>query len=309
MFASQYAGSDSAREYHLMITLYQLRQDLGERIISFHSRIRFLWDQLVASEPVIRSVSDAKFVNTHREHLRLHQFLMGILDDFKSVHSQLLNCSPLPTVNQAVNDLVREETRLKSHRSSQPHTMVLATPASVDPTVTAPPRGHDKRRSNQKNSHLIYAFCKNRSHTIDRCNMRACIFQRSTALTTSGSVPSSDATSFDLVSLTTPTYNIADLQAFFNQVQPPSSNASNHALSVTLGISSEWFLDSAYCNHMTDNPHLTNAHTPPVLPTITTADGSTITVNHVGSISTPNLSVSDFFVFLNCISIFYLLAN
>ena len=43
---------------------------------------------------------------------------MGILDDFESVRNQLLNRSPLPTVNQVVNDLVCEETRLKSHRSS-----------------------------------------------------------------------------------------------------------------------------------------------------------------------------------------------
>uniref|UniRef100_A0A2N9F2K6 Integrase catalytic domain-containing protein n=1 Tax=Fagus sylvatica TaxID=28930 RepID=A0A2N9F2K6_FAGSY len=245
------------------------KDDLGERITAFHSRMRFLWDQLAASEPVIRSVSNAKLVSTHRERTRLHQFLMGVLDDFESVRSQLLNRSPLPTVNQAVNDLVREETRLKTHRSSQPHTTVLATPALVDPTVTVPPKGHDKRRSNQKNSHLT--------------------------LTASGSVPSSDAASFDPVSLTTPTYIIADLQALFSQVQAPSSSASNPALSVTPGISSKWFLDSACCNHMTDNPHLTSAHTPPVLPTITTADGSAMTVSHVGSISTPNLSVSDVF--------------
>uniref|UniRef100_A0A2N9GBX0 Reverse transcriptase Ty1/copia-type domain-containing protein n=1 Tax=Fagus sylvatica TaxID=28930 RepID=A0A2N9GBX0_FAGSY len=295
MLASRYAGSDGAREHHLMVTLYQLRQDPGERITAFHSHMRFLWDQLAASEPVIKSVSDAQLVSTHRERTRLHQFLMGVLDDFESVRSQLLNRSPLPTVNQAVNDLVREETRLKSHRSSQPHTTVLATPVSVDPTVTAPPKGHDKRRSNKKNSHLICAFCKHRGHTIDQCNMRARILQRSAALTASESVPSSDAAPFDPVSLTTPTYSIADLQALFNQVQVPSSSASNPALSVTPGISSEWFLDSACCNHMTDNPHLTSAHTPPVLPTITTADGSAMTVSHVGSISTPNLSVSDVF--------------
>uniref|UniRef100_A0A2N9EEY2 Mur ligase C-terminal domain-containing protein n=1 Tax=Fagus sylvatica TaxID=28930 RepID=A0A2N9EEY2_FAGSY len=71
------------------------------------------------------------------------------------------------------------------------------------------------------------------------------------------------AESFDPVSLTTPTYSIADLQALFSQVQALSSNASNSALSVTPGISSEWFLDSACCNHMTDNPHLTSVHTPP----------------------------------------------
>jgi hypothetical protein len=210
MLASRYAGLDGAQEHHLMITLYQLRQDLGERITAFHGRKRFLWDQL-AAEPVIRSVFDAKLVSTHQERLRLHQFLMGVLDDFESVRSQLLNRSPLPTVNQAVNDLVHEETRLKSHCSSQPHTTVLATPASVDPTITAPSKGHDKRRSNQKSSRLIYAFCKHRGHTIDRCNMRARILQRSAALTASGSIPSSDTTSFDPVSLTTPTYSIADL--------------------------------------------------------------------------------------------------
>uniref|UniRef100_A0A2N9HNF3 Uncharacterized protein n=1 Tax=Fagus sylvatica TaxID=28930 RepID=A0A2N9HNF3_FAGSY len=151
------------------------------------------------------------------------------------------------------------------------------------------------RRSNQKNYHLICAFCKHHGHTIDRCNMRAGILQRSAALTASESVPSSDAASFDPVSLTTPTYSIADLQALFSQVQALSSSASNSALSVTPGISSEWFLDSACCNYMTDNHHLTSAHTPPVLPTITTADGSAMTVSHVGSISTPNLSISDVF--------------
>jgi hypothetical protein len=114
-------------------------------------------------------------------------------------------------------------------------------------------------------------------------------------LTASGSIPSSDAASFDLVSLTTPTYSIADLQALFSQVQPLSSNASNPVLSMTLGISSEWFLDSACCNHIMDNPHLTSVHTPPVLPTVTTANGSAMTVNHVSSISTLNLSIFDVF--------------
>uniref|UniRef100_A0A2N9I2F7 Integrase catalytic domain-containing protein n=1 Tax=Fagus sylvatica TaxID=28930 RepID=A0A2N9I2F7_FAGSY len=109
--------------------------------------------------------------------------------------------------------------------------------------------------------------------------------ERSAALTASESVPSSDAASFDPVSLTTPTYSIADLQA----------------------SSVRFKLYSACCNHMTDNPHLTSAHTPPVLPTITTADGSAMTVSHVGSISTPNLSISDVFcvpkLYLNLLSV------
>ena len=125
--------------------------------------------------------------------------------------------------------------------------------------------------------------------------MRARILQRSAALNASESVPSSDVASFDPVLLTTPTYSIADLQALYSQVQALSFSASNLALSVTPGISSEWFLDSACCNHMTDNPHLTSAYTPPILPAITNADGSSMTVSHVSSISTLNLSVSDVF--------------
>ena len=46
---------------------------------------------------------------------------------------------------------------------------------------------------------------------------------------------------------------------------------------------------------MTINPHLKASYTPPTLPTITTANGSAITVNHVGFISTPNLFVSNVF--------------
>uniref|UniRef100_A0A2N9GCQ4 Uncharacterized protein n=1 Tax=Fagus sylvatica TaxID=28930 RepID=A0A2N9GCQ4_FAGSY len=119
MLASRYAGLDGAQEHHLML--------------------------------VIKTVSEAELVSAHRERLRIHQLLMGIIDDFES-----------------------------------PHTTVLATLASIGPIVIAPPRGHDKKQSNQKNSHLICSFCKHRGHIIDRCNMRARILQRSAALSASG---------------------------------------------------------------------------------------------------------------------------
>ena len=115
MLASRYVGSDGAQEYHLMVTLYQRHQDLGEHITIFHSHTRFLWNQLAAFKLVINTVSKTQLVNAHRERLRLHQFLMGILDDFEFVRNRLLNHSPLPTINQAFNNLVHEETHLKSH--------------------------------------------------------------------------------------------------------------------------------------------------------------------------------------------------
>jgi len=68
---------------------------------------------------------------------------------------------------------------------------------------------------------------------------------------------------------------------------------SSIALSVTPG-KSQWFRDSACCNHMTSNSTIFSHKT--VIspnPAIYTADGSHMPVSHVGSISTSNLSVSD----------------
>ena len=162
-------------------------------------------------------------------------------------------------------------------------------------TATASPRGHDKRRSNQKNSDLISTFCKNQGHTIDQCRIRVHILQRSTALAASEHVPPLDVASTDSISLNIPTFSIAELQTLFSQVIPSSFSASNSTLSVTPGIFFEWFIDSACCNQMTVNPHLTASYNTLTLPTITTTNGSAITVNHVGSISSPILFVSNVF--------------
>ena len=52
----------------------------------------FLWDQLAASEPIIKTQSEAKIINSHHERVHLHKFLMGI----------------------NMNELVREDIRLQS---------------------------------------------------------------------------------------------------------------------------------------------------------------------------------------------------
>uniref|UniRef100_A0A2N9IAW0 Reverse transcriptase Ty1/copia-type domain-containing protein n=1 Tax=Fagus sylvatica TaxID=28930 RepID=A0A2N9IAW0_FAGSY len=174
----------------------------------------------------------------------------------------------ITTPPTAVGKISRSSTQL---RKNQPHRRPDAPPRVAQSSGAVKPLLHALRQPSALDCHCHL------SHTIDQCNMRAGILQRSAALTTSESVPSSDAASFDPVSLTTVIYSIVDLQSLFSQVQALSSSASNPALSMTPGISSEWFLDSACCNHMTDNPHLTSAHTPPVLPTITTADGSAMT--------------------------------
>ena len=78
-----------------------------------------------------------------------------------------------------------------------------------------------------------------------------------------------------------------------NQVHIPSSSASNTALSTVSGNSPTWLLDSACCNHMSSSPNVIPSRTPSSLLTIYTANGSSMHVSHQGTISTPNLSVSN----------------
>ena len=114
--------------------LYQIRQDPGERITVYHNRLRSIWDQLIASKPVLSNSANIKFVYVHREQGRLFQFLMGLCDEFESSRSHILHQDPLPTVSQALHK-VDDETRLQTDPISI-QTMVLATPVTIPQTAT-----------------------------------------------------------------------------------------------------------------------------------------------------------------------------
>ncbi|KAG6494830.1 hypothetical protein ZIOFF_042592 [Zingiber officinale] len=49
-----------------------------------------------------------------REEQRLVQFLMTLRDDFEGLRGTILHCSPLPSVDSVVHELLAEEIRLKS---------------------------------------------------------------------------------------------------------------------------------------------------------------------------------------------------
>ena len=182
--------------------------------------------------------------------------------------------------------------------------MVLATPATVSQSAPVFPstgssaytskwKGNNTRRQHNKKPLLIYSFYKNKGHSIEACYTRQRILKNTAALTQSElstmespSQPSQEAS-------TTPSLSLADLQDMVNQVHIPSSSASNTALSTVSGNSPTWLLHSACCNHMSSSPNVIPSHTPSSLPTIYTANDSSMHVSHQGTISTPNLSVSN----------------
>ena len=67
LLVTRYAGPSGVCNFKLTRELYQIRQEPGERITVYHSRLKYIWDQLIASEPVLSNSADTKLVYVHRE--------------------------------------------------------------------------------------------------------------------------------------------------------------------------------------------------------------------------------------------------
>ena len=114
MLAKRYSSSHGTREYQLSIEQYQIRQDPGQSINDFFARFQFIWDQLDLSDSPWDTPKDAMKYATRRDQMRLYQFLMALHEDYEPVHGQLLHQLPTPSLDAALNDLVREETCLQT---------------------------------------------------------------------------------------------------------------------------------------------------------------------------------------------------
>jgi len=151
--------------------------------------------------------------------------------------------------------------------------------------------GHGPHSKNRDNTYCRY--CRRRGHTIDKCWRKA---KSSTsvaaAITTESAL--SLAAPFGNSSGSAPTLSPANFEAIINQVLARFGNASSFVLFVLLGKSSFWLFNSACCNHMTPyaSSFITSAP-PPHTSLIHTADGSSITVQTIGTVHTPSLSVPD----------------
>ncbi|CAL5399137.1 unnamed protein product [Camellia sinensis] len=335
----RYQTTGLAHQYQLLSQLHRMRQDTTQTINDFLSQMYYVWDQLALSEPPWDCTKDAALFTTYRDQQRLVQFLMALTPRFEPVRASLLHRTPLPTLEQAISELLSEETRFGT---LHPHPVdsVLATPQI---------RNSPSPSSPQKTP--ICNYCQNRSlpstHLLVNCPVRLCRFcnktgpghlqhdcfrnparasrngpspghfsrnnsHRSgppskpmpaprTAATASEDLPASVR-----IDPSTPVFSHTDVDAMFHNWQnfgtPPSP-----ALSVTAGNTS-WYFDSACCNHMTFDPTIFTplSSTSPVL-SIHTADGSLLSVSHVGSISTSHLSLSHVYLMpaltLNLISI------
>ena len=283
LLASRYTTSDLSHQYQIMSSLSKQKQEPGQPVADFLSQIQSLWDQLTLSEPKWLHTEDATLYHTYRDQQRLIQFLMALTQDFEPVRAALLHRVPLPSLESSVAELISEETRLGLGKFKSVIDNVLAVPPA--PTSDKPfcrfcrqsghvtkdcmtLRNHTCQHCHQK-GHYSIQFCKKKP------SFHSNKFTQSSAAATSES----------------PTTSTSELESLLKQVLL-KANSPSTAFSVTSGNS--WYFDSACCNHMTNDSSIFTMKTQSSsLPNIQTADGSTMKVTHIGTVSTEDLNLPD----------------
>ncbi|GFY86213.1 hypothetical protein Acr_04g0009510 [Actinidia rufa] len=210
---TRYTTADLACQYQLMTSLCRQRQEPGQSISAFLPQIYSIWDQLTPSEPKWLCAGDSTLFATYRDQQRLILFLMGLSDIYEPVRASLLHRIPLPTLEQAISELLSEETRLGLVSTSHVAT-ALATPGSRGRGSSGGSRSFFSLWS----SILWWSDCPNNSTRRDTR-------PQSTAAT--AGVSSTASASFTLI-------DISDLPALVQQIMSASGNPST-ALSASTG--------------------------------------------------------------------------
>ena len=100
-----------------------------------------MWEKLSATDPPLVYSKDIKLFVKYQDCRKFIYFMIGLHEDFKPTKASLLNRSPTPSLDAAVNELISEENRRPTyHMPSSDH--VLATPSPQPPIAAfiAPPR-------------------------------------------------------------------------------------------------------------------------------------------------------------------------
>ena len=197
---------------------------------------------------------------------------MALTDEFEHVRVSLLHRSPLHTLEQAVSELLSEETRLATRKI--PHSdVVFATHRGSSSSFHNTRSGFTKKCKYCKKTDHLVLDCPSRTCQICHVqgpghSLRDCPQNKSSQnIASRGGPPKSAVAAADNSSsaASASESTVAHLEDLLRQILNQPGNPHSTAMSVTSGISS-WFFDSACCNHMTFD--LTIFFLPIILPFI-----------------------------------------
>ncbi|WKA03342.1 hypothetical protein VitviT2T_021457 [Vitis vinifera] len=140
MLTKRYSTTHGSMKYQLVVELHQLRQEPGQSINDYYDQLRFIWDQIDLSDPTWACSKDAQQYASIRDEFRLYEFLMSLHKDFEPIRGQLLNRSPAPSLDTAVNELSnyckRPGHTIETCYHRNKSTAAVANTESTPPTVS-----------------------------------------------------------------------------------------------------------------------------------------------------------------------------
>ncbi|OMO83306.1 Integrase, catalytic core [Corchorus capsularis] len=322
-----YVQSNFAKRYELEKVIRSEGQK-DRSIQDFYNFMNGVWDQLDMMDPPELS-SIAAYLKL-REEQKLVQFLMALRNEFEQLRGSILHRSPLPTVHSVVSELIAEETRLKTPtlpivntqavlmassqlRPTNMNSLVRGTQRiAIDECGYCHEKGHWKKDCPKKNKsrgilpHPSQGFQHGRgaartmplprqnsalATTVSECEPKQ--------ITYGGNVNHDDLESIvarqvqqymgscirtDLATANFSAMSVADQGTNKILPSPPSGN-------------SPWILDSGASHHMTSNSSfLENCSHLSQPIDIHIANGSSMQVSKVGSITTKSYPLGKFYV-------------
>ncbi|KAL0554223.1 hypothetical protein IC582_008140 [Cucumis melo] len=212
---------------------------------------------------------------------------MGLRLEYESVRAVLLHCSPLPSLDAAIQEILFEERHLSTNLSKHSDAILAST--------YSPPGASSTFCMNFKlTSHKFIncpkiecRYCHKPDHILDNFPIKPLRPRNYSTRAKNFTKPSnSSAATVAPDNSTTPQFQISDLQSLLNRLISSTSSA------LALSPGNRWLFDSGCCNHMTSNYSLMNTPSPTKsLPPIYVADGNCINITHMGIINTPSLNL------------------
>ena len=95
---------------------------------------------------------------------------MSLHKDFEPIRGQLLNRSPLPSLDIVVNELVRKEARLATLQAQNKFNVLAITPSA--PPIEQPQQSGDSSDSSnhrKQTNKKFCNYCKRPGYTIETC--------------------------------------------------------------------------------------------------------------------------------------------
>ena len=317
-----YTQSNFAKQYQLEFDIRSLQQN-SHSVQEFYGSMSDLWDQLALTESA--ELKAFKPYTDRREEQRLVQFLMALRSDFEGLRGSILHRTPLPTVDSVVHELIAEETRIKSNTDKGPKPATPAVFASVPQQRSQP--------SNQNRPKVAFdecTYCKKKNHWKAQCplllskgNQQHQQQQTRPSAQSQWNRPSGQFQSrppFPSFPPFRPPQYAAAAPSVEHETDytPPSAldpqiveqfrqfiAANPTAMSVSMshsGLSSSntsgipsslWILDSGASHHM--SPHMSSfsSLSPRAPVSVLSASATPMSVEGVGSIVTPYISLTD----------------